>query len=65
MGIHCFDVEAMRGFYTRVMGMQVTDEGVAPINGRETRLVFLSTDPRGTISWCWWTGGGRRRGTCC
>ena len=46
MGIHCFDVEAMRGFYTRVMGMRVTDEGVAPINGRETGLVFLSTDPR-------------------
>jgi catechol 2,3-dioxygenase len=41
-GIHVTDVERMMDFYTRVLGLCVTDRGALP-NG--PTLVFLSRDP--------------------
>ena len=46
MGVHCFDLPVMRDFYSRVMGMQVTDAGEIERGGKTVPLVFLSTDPR-------------------
>lgn len=42
-GVSCFDLDRMEDFYTRVMGMTVTDRGELP--GGFARLVFLTTDP--------------------
>lgn len=42
IGIFATDVERMKEFYCRVLGMTVTDEG--DLHG--TKLVFLSRDPR-------------------
>src|SRR4029077_19128863 len=40
-GVSCFDLERMEDFYTRVLGMTVTDRGDVPVG----RLIFLTTDP--------------------
>jgi len=45
--LHCFDLDKMVDFYTRIMGLRVTDS--ITIGGPEytgARLVFLSSDPR-------------------
>src|SRR5690349_6922038 len=42
-GLSCFDIDRMVDFYTRVLGMTVTDQGEVP--GGFARLVFLTTDP--------------------
>ena len=42
-GLGCFDLERMADFYTRVLGMTVTDRGAVP--GGSAQLVFLTTDP--------------------
>jgi len=42
-GVSCFDLERMEDFYTRVLGMTVTDRG--EVAGGSARLVFLTTDP--------------------
>src|SRR5262245_43960320 len=42
VGLSCFDLDRVEDFYTRVLGMTVTDRG--PVPGGE-RLVFLTTDP--------------------
>jgi catechol 2,3-dioxygenase-like lactoylglutathione lyase family enzyme len=41
LGVSCFDLDRMVDFYTRVLGMTVTDQGDVPVG----RLVFLTTDP--------------------
>jgi catechol 2,3-dioxygenase-like lactoylglutathione lyase family enzyme len=43
IGLSCFDVARLEDFYTRVLGMTVTDRGTVP--GGTGRLVFLTTDP--------------------
>src|SRR5713101_4002705 len=43
VGLSCFDLARMEDFYTRVLGMTVTDRGAVP--GGSARLVFLTTDP--------------------
>ncbi|WP_342132590.1 VOC family protein [Hydrogenophaga sp. OTU3427] len=42
VGIHVYDMDAMVGFYQRVLGLVVTDRGNLP--GRE--LTFMSRNPR-------------------
>ena len=42
-GLSCFDLSRMEDFYTRVLGMTVTDRG--DVAGGVARLVFLTTDP--------------------
>jgi catechol-2,3-dioxygenase len=42
-GLSCFDLGRMEDFYTRVLGMTVTDRGEIP--GGSAQLVFLTTDP--------------------
>ena len=42
-GLSCFDLAKMEDFYTRVLGMTVTDRGEVP--GGFATLVFLTTDP--------------------
>ena len=42
-GLSCFDLAHMVDFYTRVLGMTVSDRGEVPGGGAE--LVFLTTDP--------------------
>jgi catechol 2,3-dioxygenase len=42
-GLSCFDLTRMEDFYTRVLGMTVTDRG--DVAGGIARLVFLTTDP--------------------
>lgn len=41
LGVSCFDLDRMEDFYTRVLGMTVTDRGDVPVG----RLIFLTTDP--------------------
>lgn len=43
LGIGCFDLAKMEDFYTRVLGMTVSDRGELP--GGIATLVFLTTDP--------------------
>jgi catechol 2,3-dioxygenase len=43
LGIGCFDLATMEDFYTRVLGMTVTDRGEIP--GGLATLLFLTTDP--------------------
>ncbi len=43
VGVSCFDLALMEDFYTRVLGMTVTDRG--DVAGGMARLVFLTTDP--------------------
>jgi catechol 2,3-dioxygenase len=42
-GLSCFDLARMEDFYTRVLGMTVTDRG--DVAGGSAQLVFLTTDP--------------------
>jgi catechol 2,3-dioxygenase len=42
-GLSCFDLRRMEDFYTRVLGMTVSDRG--EVAGGIARLVFLTTDP--------------------
>jgi catechol 2,3-dioxygenase-like lactoylglutathione lyase family enzyme len=42
-GLSCFDLAKMEDFYTRVLGMTVTDRG--EVAGGMATLVFLTTDP--------------------
>ncbi len=42
-GLGCFDLRRMEDFYTRVLGMTVTDRG--EVGGGVAELVFLTTDP--------------------
>src|SRR5215470_9830122 len=42
LGLSCFDLARMEDFYTRVLGMTVTDRG--DVAGGAARLVFLTTD---------------------
>jgi catechol 2,3-dioxygenase len=43
VGLSCFDLARMEDFYTRVLGMTVTDRG--EVGGGMATLVFLTTDP--------------------
>src|SRR5437016_6592421 len=43
VGLSCFDLARMEDFYTRVLGMTVTDRG--EVAGGIAQLVFLTTDP--------------------
>jgi catechol 2,3-dioxygenase len=43
VGLSCFDLDRLEDFYTRVLGMTVSDRGEVP--GGMPRLVFLTTDP--------------------
>jgi catechol 2,3-dioxygenase-like lactoylglutathione lyase family enzyme len=43
VGLSCFDLARLEDFYTRVLGMTVTDRGTVP--GGTDRLVFLTADP--------------------
>lgn len=43
VGLSCFDLDRLEDFYTRVLGMTVSDRGEVP--GGMARLVFLTTDP--------------------
>jgi len=43
VGLSCFDLARMEDFYTRVLGMTVTDRG--EVAGVSAQLVFLTTDP--------------------
>ena len=42
-GLGCFDLAKMEDFYTRVLGMTVSDRG--EVGGGIATLVFLTTDP--------------------
>ena len=42
-GLSCFELAPMEDFYTRVLGMTVTDRG--DVAGGIAQLVFLTTDP--------------------
>jgi catechol 2,3-dioxygenase-like lactoylglutathione lyase family enzyme len=42
-GVSCFDLARMEDFYTRVLGMTVTDRG--DVAGGIAQIVFLTTDP--------------------
>lgn len=42
-GLSCFDLPRMEDFYTRVLGMTVSDRG--DVAGGSAQLVFLTTDP--------------------
>lgn len=49
VGIHCFDLEKMVDFYTRIMGLTLTDHGEIERGGAvavPVNLAFLSSDPR-------------------
>jgi catechol-2,3-dioxygenase len=51
IGLHCFDLEKMTDFYTRVVGLTETDRGeinvtAAPFAGLDLDMVFLSGEPR-------------------
>jgi len=45
MGIHCFDLEPMYEFYTKVMGMTETDRGQLERDGKQIIVRFLSSNP--------------------
>ena len=46
-GLHCFDLDAMVAFYTRILGMAETDRGTLPTpDDGSVRIVFLSCEPR-------------------
>ena len=47
IGLHCFDLDEMFAFYTRLLGMAETDRGTLPTgDGGSVRIVFLSGEPR-------------------
>ena len=43
VGLSCVDLNRLEDFYTRVLGMTVTDRGTVP--GGTDQLIFLTTDP--------------------
>ena len=43
--LFCRDIEKMTDFYTRVMGLTVTDQGPHPDPEVDVDMVFLSADP--------------------
>jgi catechol 2,3-dioxygenase len=43
-GINCFDLPKMEDFYTRVMGMVVSDRGAISAGG-DAQIVFMTLDP--------------------
>jgi len=46
MGLCCFDLPKMLGFYTDVLGMTQSDRGTLPLpEPMNAELVFLTTDP--------------------
>ncbi len=45
VGIHVHDIEKMIEFYTKLLGLQLTDRGVLNIPGNP-QIAFLSSDPR-------------------
>jgi len=45
IGIHVHDIEVMVDFYTKLLGLEVTDRGRLPLPG-EPEIVFLSADPK-------------------
>jgi len=45
VGIHVHDIDRMVDFYTRILGLRITDRGRLPLPG-EPQIVFLSRDPR-------------------
>ena len=44
IGIHVHDIEVMTDFYTKLLGLEITDRGRLPLPG-EPQIVFLSADP--------------------
>lgn len=47
IGLHCFDVEKMLDFYTRVIGLKQTDRGDIGLDGGGSiEMVFLSGEAR-------------------
>ncbi len=44
IGIHVHDIEVMVDFYTKLMGLEITDRGKLPLPGNP-QIVFLSADP--------------------
>jgi catechol 2,3-dioxygenase len=45
IGIHVHDIEVMVDFYTKLLGLEVTDRGRLPLPGNP-EIVFLSADPK-------------------
>ena len=45
VGIHVNDIATMRDFYTRVIGLQVSDEDLEGVNRNGVGMCFLSSDP--------------------
>lgn len=44
VGLHVHDIEVMTDFYTRLLGLVITDRGKLPLPGNP-QIVFLSADP--------------------
>ena len=45
--LHCFEIDKMADFYSRVMGLNMTDQKViGPSPWEGARLIFFSSDPR-------------------
>ncbi len=44
IGIHVHDIDAMVDFYTKLLGLEITDRGKLPVPGNP-QIVFLSSDP--------------------
>ena len=44
IGFHVHDLDAMIAFYTRLLGLELTDRGTLAIPG-EPQIAFLSSDP--------------------
>ena len=45
--LHCFDIEKMINFYTRVLGLHMTDDGtIGGPDYKGARIAFFSSDPR-------------------
>jgi len=44
IGIHVHDIDVMVDFYTKLLGLEITDRGKLPIPGNP-QVVFLSDDP--------------------
>lgn len=45
MGLYVEDLSKMVDFYTRVLGLTVTDRGELPVGDKSVTVVFLSGDP--------------------
>lgn len=44
IGIHVHDIEVMVDFYTKLLGLEITDRGRLPLPGNP-QIVFLSSNP--------------------